>query len=69
MDIGEDSAPKQGSACNHAWRGTAINDHGALRMTNSSVSLVRYGEIFYGLKEATVVIEQRRKHFNPIRPH
>jgi transposase InsO family protein len=27
------------------------------------------GEIFYSLKEATVVIEQRRKHFNTIRPY
>ena len=27
------------------------------------------GEIFYSLKEATVVIEQGRKHFNTIRPH
>lgn len=27
------------------------------------------GEIFYSLKEATVVIEQWRKHFNTIRPH
>lgn len=27
------------------------------------------GEIFYSLKEATVVIEQWRKHYNTIRPH
>jgi len=27
------------------------------------------GEIFYSLKEATVIIEQWRKHFNTIRPH
>lgn len=27
------------------------------------------GEIFYSLKEAIVVIEQWRKHFNTIRPH
>lgn len=27
------------------------------------------GEIFYSLKEATVVIEQWRKHLNTIRPH
>src|SRR5580704_5073464 len=27
------------------------------------------GEIFYSLKEAQVVIEQWRKHYNMIRPH
>jgi putative transposase len=27
------------------------------------------GEIFYNLKEAQIVIEQWRKHFNTIRPH
>ena len=27
------------------------------------------GEIFYSLKEATVVIEQWRKHYNTVRPH
>ena len=27
------------------------------------------GEIFYSLKEATVVIEQWRKHYNTCRPH
>ena len=27
------------------------------------------GEIFYSLKEAKVVIEQWRKHYNTIRPH
>lgn len=27
------------------------------------------GEIFYSLKEATIVIEQWRKHYNTIRPH
>lgn len=27
------------------------------------------GEIFYSLKEATVLIEQWRKHYNTIRPH
>ncbi len=27
------------------------------------------GEIFYGLKEAEIVIEQWRKHYNTIRPH
>ena len=27
------------------------------------------GEIFYSLKEARVVIEQWRKHYNTIRPH
>ena len=27
------------------------------------------GEIFYSLKEAQVVIEQWRKHYNTIRPH
>ncbi len=27
------------------------------------------GEIFYSLKEATVVIEQWRNHYNTIRPH
>jgi transposase InsO family protein len=27
------------------------------------------GEIFYSLKEATVVIEQWRKQYNTIRPH
>lgn len=26
-------------------------------------------EIFYSLKEATIVIEQWRKHYNTIRPH
>ena len=27
------------------------------------------GEIFYSLKEAQIVIEQWRKHYNTIRPH
>lgn len=27
------------------------------------------GEIFYSLKEAHIVIEQWRKHFNTVRPH
>lgn len=27
------------------------------------------GEIFYSLKEATVVIEQWRRHYNTLRPH
>ncbi len=27
------------------------------------------GEIFYGLKEAKIVIEQWRKHYNTIGPH
>ncbi len=27
------------------------------------------GEIFYSLKEASIVIEQWRKHYNTIRPH
>ena len=27
------------------------------------------GEIFYSLKEAQIVIEQWRKHYNMIRPH
>ena len=27
------------------------------------------GEIFYSLKEAQVVIEQWRKHYNTVRPH
>ena len=27
------------------------------------------GEIFYSLKEAKIVIEQWRKHYNTIRPH
>jgi putative transposase len=27
------------------------------------------GEIFYSLKEAQVVIEQWRRHYNTIRPH
>src|SRR5664280_2769066 len=27
------------------------------------------GEIFYSLKEAHIVIEQWRKHYNTIRPH
>jgi len=27
------------------------------------------GEIFYSLKEAGIVIEQWRKHYNAIRPH
>jgi len=27
------------------------------------------GEIFYTLKEAKIIIEQWRKHFNTIRPH
>jgi putative transposase len=27
------------------------------------------GEIFYCLKEAQIVIEQWRKHYNTIRPH
>jgi putative transposase len=27
------------------------------------------GEVFYSLKEAQVVIEQWRKHYNTIRPH
>jgi putative transposase len=27
------------------------------------------GEIFYSLKEAQVVVEQWRKHYNTIRPH
>jgi putative transposase len=27
------------------------------------------GEIFYSLKEAQIVIEQWRKHYNSIRPH
>ena len=27
------------------------------------------GEIFYTLKEAQIVIEQWRKHYNTVRPH
>ena len=27
------------------------------------------GEIFYSLKEAQIVIEQWRRHYNTIRPH
>ncbi|SFH15180.1 integrase core domain-containing protein, partial [Methylobacterium gossipiicola] len=27
------------------------------------------GEVFYTLKEASVVIEQWRRHYNSIRPH
>ncbi len=27
------------------------------------------GEIFYSLKEARIVIEQWRKHYNTVRPH
>jgi transposase InsO family protein len=27
------------------------------------------GEIFYSLKEAKIVIEQWRKHYNTVRPH
>ena len=27
------------------------------------------GEIFYSLKEAQIVVEQWRKHYNTIRPH
>jgi len=27
------------------------------------------GELFYTLKEAQVVIEQWRKHYNQVRPH
>lgn len=27
------------------------------------------GEIFYSLKEAKIVIERRRKHYNTVRPH
>lgn len=27
------------------------------------------GEVFYTLREASVVIEQWRKHYNSIRPH
>jgi len=27
------------------------------------------GEIFYSVKEAQVVIEQWRKHYNTVRPH
>ncbi len=27
------------------------------------------GEIFYSLREAEVVIESWRRHYNPIRPH
>ena len=27
------------------------------------------GEIFYSLKEAQIVIEQWRKHYNAVRPH
>ena len=27
------------------------------------------GEIFYSLKEAQIVIEQWRKHYNTVRPH
>ena len=27
------------------------------------------GEIFYSLKEAQIVIEQWRKHYNTIKPH
>ena len=27
------------------------------------------GEIFYGLKEAQIMIELRRQHYNAVRPH
>jgi putative transposase len=27
------------------------------------------GEIFYSLKEAKIVVEQWRKHYNTVRPH
>ena len=27
------------------------------------------GEIFYSLKEAQIVVEQWRKHYNTVRPH
>jgi len=28
-----------------------------------------YGEIFYSVKEAQIVIEQWRQHYNQVRPH
>ena len=47
---------------NIARRGeTVIPNHHADELLN--------GEIFYSLKEAQIVIEQWRKHYNTIRPH
>ena len=44
-----------------------------LACRDAGISLLRdellNGEIFYSLKEAKIVIEQWRKHYNTIRPH
>ena len=51
----------QGKAAPVACREAGISQQGRDECLN--------GEIFYSLKEAIVVIEQWRNHYNTIRPH
>jgi len=37
-------------------------------MNDKRVELLN-GEVFYSLKEAQIIIEKWRKHYNPMRPH
>jgi len=42
---------------------------GAFKFIYKSVWLLKYGEIFYSLKEAQILIERWRQHYNTKRPH
>src|SRR6187455_2859894 len=50
-----------------------LTAHGRTAMSNRSMRRLRDelldGEIFYTLREAKIVIESWRRHYNAIRPH
>jgi transposase InsO family protein len=54
-------AIRQGKSTQIACREAGISEQSFDELLN--------GEIFYSLKEAQVIIEQWRKHYNTIRPH
>jgi len=47
----------------HTKKGHTLTSNGKLR------DEIPNGEIFYSLKEANILIEQWRRHYNTIRPH
>jgi putative transposase len=50
-------------------KGMSANGHKRTHALQQTAPTLLNGEIFYSLKEAQIVIEQWRKHYNTIRPH
>jgi putative transposase len=75
--MGQNSSPRQSKTGSRRWvpepptsRGAAHGKNGYVESFNARLpDELLDGEIFYKLKEAQIVIESWRRHYNAVRPH